>query len=104
MQTFEFVMFNCCGFVAVLLIALNWYRHNPYVCLDMTCCGLCIFKVQLPGMKWVDNHKGVFNVQVSAASSVHTQVMSCSTTCTKHCQYYILIDHFKPSQSREIHI
>ncbi|XP_078387616.1 dedicator of cytokinesis protein 7 isoform X1 [Cetorhinus maximus] len=29
--------------------------------------------VQLPGMKWVDNHKGVFNVEVSAASSVHTQ-------------------------------
>ncbi|XP_047664248.1 dedicator of cytokinesis protein 7-like isoform X1 [Tachysurus fulvidraco] len=29
--------------------------------------------VQLPGMKWVDNHKGVFNVDVRAASSVHTQ-------------------------------
>ncbi|XP_046894725.1 dedicator of cytokinesis protein 7-like isoform X5 [Hypomesus transpacificus] len=29
--------------------------------------------VQLPGMKWVDNHKGVFNVEVTAASSVHTQ-------------------------------
>uniref|UniRef100_A0A8C1XKX7 Dedicator of cytokinesis 6 n=1 Tax=Cyprinus carpio TaxID=7962 RepID=A0A8C1XKX7_CYPCA len=29
--------------------------------------------VQLPGMKWVDNHKGVFNVEVKAASSVHTQ-------------------------------
>uniref|UniRef100_A0A671UVQ0 Dedicator of cytokinesis 6 n=1 Tax=Sparus aurata TaxID=8175 RepID=A0A671UVQ0_SPAAU len=29
--------------------------------------------VSLPGMKWVDNHKGVFNVEVTAASSVHTQ-------------------------------
>nr|XP_015204455.1 PREDICTED: dedicator of cytokinesis protein 6 [Lepisosteus oculatus] len=29
--------------------------------------------VQLPGMKWVDNHKGVFTVEVTAASSVHTQ-------------------------------
>uniref|UniRef100_A0A8C3ACU3 Dedicator of cytokinesis 6 n=1 Tax=Cyclopterus lumpus TaxID=8103 RepID=A0A8C3ACU3_CYCLU len=29
--------------------------------------------VQLPGMKWVDNHKAVFNVEVTAASSVHTQ-------------------------------
>ncbi|XP_026110053.1 dedicator of cytokinesis protein 7-like isoform X3 [Carassius auratus] len=29
--------------------------------------------VQLPGMKWVDNHKGVFNVEVKAASTVHTQ-------------------------------
>uniref|UniRef100_A0A8C1QIQ4 Dedicator of cytokinesis 6 n=1 Tax=Cyprinus carpio TaxID=7962 RepID=A0A8C1QIQ4_CYPCA len=31
------------------------------------------YSVQLPGMKWVDNHKGVFNVEVKAASSVHTQ-------------------------------
>ncbi|XP_078541005.1 dedicator of cytokinesis protein 6 isoform X8 [Lissotriton helveticus] len=29
--------------------------------------------VQLPGMKWVDSHKGVFSVEVVAASSVHTQ-------------------------------
>ncbi|XP_052274365.1 dedicator of cytokinesis protein 7-like isoform X2 [Dreissena polymorpha] len=27
----------------------------------------------LPGMKWVDNHKGVFNVQIQAVSTVHTQ-------------------------------
>ncbi len=33
-----------------------------------------LLQVQLPGMKWVDNHKGVFNVEVTAASSVHTQV------------------------------
>lgn len=33
-----------------------------------------VSQVQLPGMKWVDNHKGVFNVVVTAASSVHTQV------------------------------
>lgn len=25
-------------------------------------------------MKWVDNHRGVFNVEVVAVSSVHTQV------------------------------
>lgn len=25
-------------------------------------------------MKWVDNHKGVFNVEVVAVSSIHTQV------------------------------
>ncbi|KAM4039639.1 dedicator of cytokinesis protein 6 isoform 6-T6 [Anomaloglossus baeobatrachus] len=29
--------------------------------------------VQLPGMKWVDNHKPVFTVDLVAASSVHTQ-------------------------------
>ncbi|XP_078417461.1 dedicator of cytokinesis protein 7 isoform X10 [Cetorhinus maximus] len=30
-------------------------------------------EVPLPGMKWVDNHKGVFNVEVIAVSSIHTQ-------------------------------
>uniref|UniRef100_A0A8C5XAG9 Dedicator of cytokinesis 7 n=1 Tax=Malurus cyaneus samueli TaxID=2593467 RepID=A0A8C5XAG9_9PASS len=30
-------------------------------------------EVPLPGMKWVDNHKGVFNVEVVAVSSLHTQ-------------------------------
>ncbi|GAA6104477.1 dedicator of cytokinesis protein 7 isoform X10 [Tachysurus ichikawai] len=29
--------------------------------------------VPLPGMKWVDNHRGVFNVEVVAVSTVHTQ-------------------------------
>uniref|UniRef100_A0A8C2KRG2 Dedicator of cytokinesis 7 n=1 Tax=Cyprinus carpio TaxID=7962 RepID=A0A8C2KRG2_CYPCA len=29
--------------------------------------------VPLPGMKWVDNHRGVFNVEVVAASTIHTQ-------------------------------
>ncbi|KAM9115232.1 dedicator of cytokinesis protein 6 isoform 2-T2 [Pangshura tecta] len=29
--------------------------------------------VQLPGMKWVDNHKGVFHMELLAVSSVHTQ-------------------------------
>ncbi|XP_062854094.1 dedicator of cytokinesis protein 7 isoform X9 [Trichomycterus rosablanca] len=30
-------------------------------------------EVPLPGMKWVDNHRGVFNVDVIAASTLHTQ-------------------------------
>uniref|UniRef100_A0A668A6J5 Dedicator of cytokinesis 7 n=1 Tax=Myripristis murdjan TaxID=586833 RepID=A0A668A6J5_9TELE len=29
--------------------------------------------VPLPGMKWVDNHRGVFNVEVVAVSTIHTQ-------------------------------
>uniref|UniRef100_A0A674DRV3 Dedicator of cytokinesis 7 n=1 Tax=Salmo trutta TaxID=8032 RepID=A0A674DRV3_SALTR len=29
--------------------------------------------VPLPGMKWVDNHRGVFNVEVTSVSTVHTQ-------------------------------
>ena len=31
-------------------------------------------QVQLPGMKWVDGHKGVFNCSVHTESSIHTQV------------------------------
>lgn len=30
--------------------------------------------VMLPGMKWVDNHKGLFNVTLQAVSSLHTLV------------------------------
>ena len=30
--------------------------------------------VQLPGMKWVDNHKGIFKVTLQAMSSIHTLV------------------------------
>ncbi|XP_058034694.1 dedicator of cytokinesis protein 7 isoform X6 [Ahaetulla prasina] len=30
-------------------------------------------EVPLPGMKWVDNHKGVFNVEIIAVSTIHTQ-------------------------------
>uniref|UniRef100_A0A8C5C6Y2 Dedicator of cytokinesis 7 n=1 Tax=Gadus morhua TaxID=8049 RepID=A0A8C5C6Y2_GADMO len=29
--------------------------------------------VALPGMKWVDNHRGVFNVEVVTVSAIHTQ-------------------------------
>ncbi|CAH1775987.1 unnamed protein product, partial [Owenia fusiformis] len=29
--------------------------------------------VQLPGMKWVDNHKGLFNISLQAKSTVHPQ-------------------------------
>uniref|UniRef100_A0A1A8FCC0 Dedicator of cytokinesis 7 n=1 Tax=Nothobranchius korthausae TaxID=1143690 RepID=A0A1A8FCC0_9TELE len=29
--------------------------------------------VPLPGMKWVDNHRGVFNVELVAVSTIHTQ-------------------------------
>lgn len=30
--------------------------------------------VQLPSMKWVDNHKGLFTIVVDAVSSIHTLV------------------------------
>lgn len=31
-------------------------------------------QVALPGMRWVDGHKGVFSVELTAVSSVHPQV------------------------------
>uniref|UniRef100_A0A8D0FAG4 Dedicator of cytokinesis 8 n=1 Tax=Strix occidentalis caurina TaxID=311401 RepID=A0A8D0FAG4_STROC len=33
----------------------------------------CLFPSQTPPIKWVEGHKGVFNVEVQAVSSVHTQ-------------------------------
>ena len=32
-------------------------------------------EVQLPNMKWVDNHKGLFTVTIDAVSSIHTLVL-----------------------------
>ena len=39
-----------------------------------TAVTLVPLQVPLPGMKWVDNHRGVFNVDVVTVSTVHTQV------------------------------
>lgn len=36
--------------------------------------GTSLPQVALPGMRWVDGHKGVFSVELVAASSVHPQV------------------------------
>lgn len=36
--------------------------------------GFIVLQVPLPGMKWVDNHRGVFNVEVVTVSAIHTQV------------------------------
>ena len=33
--------------------------------------------VQLPNMKWVDSHKGLFSVVLEAVSTVHTLVKDC---------------------------
>jgi hypothetical protein len=38
-----------------------------------------VFQPHLPSMKWVDNHKGVFNLTIQAVSSTHTQVLYIST-------------------------
>lgn len=36
--------------------------------------GVSLPQVALPGMRWVDGHKGVFSVELTAVSSVHPQV------------------------------
>ena len=33
-----------------------------------------MWQASLPNLKWVDNHKGVFTVNIKAVSSVHAQV------------------------------
>ena len=40
--------------------------------------------VQLSGMKWVDNHKGLFSVTLQAVSSVHTLVIRFILLSTVH--------------------
>lgn len=44
----------------------------------MLICFLLTQKVPLqnPPIKWAEGHKGVFNIEVQAVSSVHTQVRS----------------------------
>ena len=44
-----------------------------FICVDMVSL-FCSLKVPLPGMKWVEGHKGVFHVAVRAVSSIYTQV------------------------------
>ena len=33
-------------------------------------------EVELPGIKWVDNHKPLFKLRIDASTSIHTQVLS----------------------------
>ena len=44
------------------------------------CVYFCHLKVQLPGMKWLESHKGVFHVAVRAVSSIYTQVIVITFT------------------------
>ena len=32
-------------------------------------------EVMLPGTRWVDNHKGIFNITIESVTSVHTLVL-----------------------------
>ncbi|XP_068192082.1 dedicator of cytokinesis protein 7 isoform X1 [Antennarius striatus] len=55
--------------------------------------------VQLPGMKWVDNHKAVFNVEVTAVSSVHTQDPYLDRFFTL---VYVLEEHSFPFRLKDV--
>ena len=38
-------------------------------------------EVELPGIKWVDNHKPLFKIRIDASSSIHTQVSEFIHSC-----------------------
>lgn len=38
-------------------------------------------EVMLPGTRWVDNHKGIFNIVIEAVTSVHTLVLFLGYSC-----------------------
>lgn len=83
--THRLLQFAClCGKTSTQLLCTHpWCEWVKRKCVNISLPGITyllkmnwmsLWQVQLPGMKWVDNHKGVFNVEVTAASSVHTQV------------------------------
>lgn len=54
-------------------------------------------------MKWVDNHRGVFNVEVVTVSAIHTQVtvFGGETIISSH-PYYLAIIHFTSKQMKNV--
>uniref|UniRef100_A0A8C5L0K0 Dedicator of cytokinesis 6 n=1 Tax=Jaculus jaculus TaxID=51337 RepID=A0A8C5L0K0_JACJA len=66
------------GFTWVPLLQHGRLRTGPFclpVCVDQPPPGYSVLSpdAALPGMRWVDGHKGVFSVELTAASSVHPQ-------------------------------
>lgn len=61
--------------------------------------------VQLPGMKWVDNHKGLFNVTIESVSSIHTLVRFFETFIVLFCiiMCYISEAGFPSAQLMNFH-
>lgn len=53
---------------------LESYENVYFISAAQIYSSIGVLKVPLPGMKWVDNHRGVFNVEVVAVSTIHTQV------------------------------
>jgi hypothetical protein len=49
--------------------------------------------VQMPHMKWVDNHKGLFNIEIKATSSIHTLVSGNFFSCMYPSVYLIITAH-----------
>ena len=57
-----------------LFFIVRYILHIPLACRLTVLASLFLLKVQLPGMKWLESHKGVFHVAVRAVSSIYTQV------------------------------
>jgi len=50
-------------------------------------------EVQLPNMKWVDNHKGLFTLTIDAVSSVHTLVKMLLRLLACAAEVHLFIFH-----------
>lgn len=53
---------------------LSWWPESGRGRVGPCPPGVSLPQVALPGMRWVDGHKGVFSVELTAVSSVHPQV------------------------------
>lgn len=42
-------------------------------------------EVMLPGTRWVDNHKGIFNIVIEAVTSIHTLVCTLYLSVVTPC-------------------
>ena len=62
----EFIRYTC----------QHWYIFSLPVAVEKPVSAYSMLHpdVQLPNMKWVDGHKGLFHVAISAKSSIHTLV------------------------------
>ena len=58
----------------MIVFIVEYILHIPLTCRLTVLASRFLFKVQLPGMKWLESHKGVFHVAVRAVSSIYTQV------------------------------
>lgn len=58
----------------MIVFIVEYILHILLTCRLTVLASRFLLKVQLPGMKWLESHKGVFHVAVRAVSSIYTQV------------------------------